>query len=92
MVDAGHSGASSAGKVKLSVRDLAISYGSTTVLSDINLDVHENEIFGIIGPANAGKTSFLKSINRMDMLNPDMHVKGQITFNDLSTHRLKNVY
>ena len=29
-------------------------------------DLREHEIFGIIGPANAGKTSFLRALNRMD--------------------------
>ena len=79
-------------RTKLSVRDLAIAYGATTVLSDINLDVREHEIFGIIGPANAGKTSFLKSINRMDVMDANMHVRGEIRFNDRSTDRLRNVY
>ena len=47
--------------VKLSVKDLTIRYGSTVALGDVNLEIREHEIFGIIGPANAGKTSFLKS-------------------------------
>ena len=51
--------------VKLEVRDLSISYGSTPALSDVSLAIREHEIFGIIGPANAGKTSFLKTLNRM---------------------------
>ncbi len=80
------------GTVKLSVRDLAISYTGTTILSDVNLDIYENEIFGIIGPANAGKTSFLKAVNRMDMLTAGMQVDGDIQFNGRSTRKLKNVY
>ena len=54
----------------LSVKNLDISYGGQKALSGVNLEIHENEIFGIIGPANAGKTSFLKSINRMDIFTP----------------------
>ena len=53
--------------VKLGVDALSIRYGDHLALQDVTLDVHEHEIFGIIGPANAGKTSFLKAINRMDM-------------------------
>ena len=41
----------------LSVRDLEIGYGSDIALSGVNLEINQNEIFGIIGPANAGKTS-----------------------------------
>ena len=58
--------AEAAGSVEVAVRDLAIRYGDKTVLSDVSLDVRTNEIFGIIGPANSGKTSFLRVLNRMD--------------------------
>jgi phosphate transport system ATP-binding protein len=78
--------------VKLEVRDLSIHYGNESALSDVSLDIREHEIFGIIGPANAGKTSFLKTLNRMDMFNSNMHVGGEILFNGLDIRHLKNVY
>jgi len=78
--------------VKLEVRDLAIDYGETPVLSEVNLAVYEHEIFGIIGPANSGKTSFLKALNRMDMFTPSMNVQGDVFFNGRSLRKWKNVY
>ena len=78
--------------VKLEVRDLAIDYGETPVLSGVNLAVYEHEIFGIIGPANSGKTSFLKALNRMDMFTPSMNVQGDVFFNGRSLRKWKNVY
>jgi len=78
--------------VKLEVRDLSIRYGETKALSDVNLSIQEHEIFGIIGPANAGKTSFLKTLNRMDTFNSNMHVDGEILFNGLDVQRLRNIY
>lgn len=78
--------------VKLRVDDLSIRYGDEPALSGVTLDVRENEIFGIIGPANAGKTSFLKTLNRMDMFADDMHTEGQIMFNGIDISRLRNVY
>jgi phosphate transport system ATP-binding protein len=78
--------------VKLGVAGLRIRYGDQTALEGVTLDVHEHEIFGVIGPANAGKTSFLKAINRMDMFDRDMHVEGHITFNGLDTQKVRNVY
>ncbi|MES9845685.1 MAG: phosphate ABC transporter ATP-binding protein [Candidatus Sedimenticola sp. PURPLELP] len=78
--------------IKLEVKDLAISYDGQTALSGVSLQVRENEIFGIIGPANAGKTSFLKSINRMDMFNPGMEVQGEVRFNGRDVYSLRNVY
>jgi phosphate transport system ATP-binding protein len=78
--------------VKLEVRNLSIHYGSQPALSSVSLAIREHEIFGIIGPANAGKTSFLKTLNRMDMFNSGMRVGGEILFNGLDIRRLKNVY
>jgi len=78
--------------VKLAVKDLTIRYGSTVALGKVSLEIREHEIFGIIGPANAGKTSFLKSLNRMDMFNSGMHVDGEIRFNGRDIRHLKNVY
>jgi len=78
--------------IKLGIKDLSIRYGGQTVLQGLNFEVREHEIFGIIGPANAGKTSFLKAINRMDMFNPEMHVSGEIRFNGLDVSRVRNVY
>ncbi len=78
--------------VKLGIKDLAIRYGATTALEGVSFDIHENEIFGIIGPANAGKTSFLKAINRMDVFNPEMTVEGDITFNNVNVRNVRNVY
>jgi len=78
--------------VKLGVEKLSIRYGHDPVLEDVSLEVREHEIFGIIGPANAGKTSFLKAVNRMDMFDRSMHVDGRIVFNGVDVHKVRNVY
>ena len=78
--------------VKLEVRDLSISYGGTPALVGVNLEIYQNEIFGIIGPANSGKTSFLKALNRMDMFNPAMKVSGDVLFNGRDVRKWRNVY
>ncbi len=78
--------------IKLSVRDLTIKYAGTPALSGVSLDVRENEVFGIIGPANAGKTSFLKTLNLMDAFDPKMQVEGDILFNGINIRNIRNVY
>lgn len=74
------------------VQNLSIAYGGTPALVGVNLEIHENEIFGIIGPANSGKTSFLKALNRMDMFNTAMKVSGEIRFNGRDIRHWRNVY
>lgn len=77
---------------KLSVRGLTVRYGDKIALKDANLDVRENEIFGIIGPANSGKTSFLRAINRMDEMTSGMHVSGDLVFNGKCVRDWRNLY
>ncbi len=78
--------------IKLEINDLSIRYGTKPALSGVSLTIREHEIFGIIGPANAGKTSFLKALNRMDMFNSAMQVEGEILFNGRDVRKLRNVY
>ncbi|MCJ7629468.1 MAG: phosphate ABC transporter ATP-binding protein [Longimicrobiales bacterium] len=78
--------------VKLEVQNLTLRYGDKTVLKDVSFQVHENEIFGIIGPANSGKTSFLRTLNRMNEFLPDMHVEGTVRFDGEDVNSFKNVF
>ena len=78
--------------VKLDIRSLSIYYGNMPALQNVSLDVREHEIFGIIGPANSGKTSFLKAINRMDMFTSGMNVQGDIFFNGIDIQKTRNIY
>jgi phosphate transport system ATP-binding protein len=77
---------------KLEIRDLSISYEGKPALVGVTLSIRQNEIFGIIGPANSGKTSFLKALNRMDMLTSGMKITGEIRFNGRNIRHWRNVY
>ena len=46
----------------------AISFGSNTILEEINFDVKNNEKVAIVGRNGSGKTSLLKAIVDNDML------------------------
>ncbi|HJP55035.1 MAG TPA: ATP-binding cassette domain-containing protein, partial [Rhodospirillales bacterium] len=81
-----------ANPAKLEVRGLSVFYGKTAALREVNLRIRENEIFGIIGPSNAGKTSFLKAINRMDDFTAGMKVEGQVLFDGKDVRQWRNVY
>ena len=50
---------------KISIRDFNFYYGALRALQMINLDIRANEIFAILGPARSGKTTLLKSMNRL---------------------------
>lgn len=77
---------------KVEVRGLEIRYGRKTVLEGVSLAIRANEIFGIIGPANSGKTSFLRALNRMDTLTPGMKVGGQVLIDGRDVREWRNIY
>jgi len=76
----------------IEVRDLGISYGGKPALRSASFDIYRHEIFGIIGPANSGKTSFLRALNRMDAFNPAMQVAGSIRINGKNINDWRNEY
>jgi phosphate transport system ATP-binding protein len=80
------------GDVVLDVENLSVSYRGTSALEDVSLKVREHEIFGIIGPANSGKTSFLRALSRMDLFNVGMKVSGSIRFLGREVEDWRNVY
>ena len=73
-------------------QDVTISYGKEIALRNISLTIPEQTIFGIIGPANAGKTTFLKSINRTLEFEPSAKTVGTILVRGTDISRIKNVY
>lgn len=64
----------------LQVRDLTVSYGEKTVLSQVSLDIYKGCITALIGPSGCGKTSFLTTLNRLTDQNEGTKVDGQILF------------
>ncbi len=80
------------GPIKVDVSDLTIRYDGVPALADVSLQIREHEIFGIIGPAGSGKTSFLRALNRMDEFNSEMSVDGRITFDGRDLREWRNVY
>jgi phosphate transport system ATP-binding protein len=50
---------------KITIEKLNLFYVETQALKDIDLNIHENEVLGIIGPANSGKSSLLRALNRL---------------------------
>ena len=79
-------------RVKVDVSELTIRYDGEAVLSDVSLQIREHEIFGIIGPAGSGKTSFLRALNRMDEFNSEMTVDGRVMFDGRDIREWRNVY
>ena len=55
-------------------------FAEVQALKNISMEIRKNEIFGIIGPANSGKTTFLRALNRLNYLNIAYGQDGDIIF------------
>ena len=74
------------------LRNLTIRYGAKTALSDVSLTIPRRQIFGIIGPANAGKTTLLKCLNRTIELEPSAQCSGQVLLDGEDVRGMRSVY
>lgn len=64
----------------LKITNLQKLFGSNIVFDNINLELNNNEIFGLIGLNGAGKTTLIKTI--LDLLKAD---KGDISISGISS-------
>ena len=67
---------------KIRITNLQLYYGGFQALKNINLSVAENEITALIGPSGYGKSTLLKTINRMNDLVADCRVDGEVLLDD----------
>jgi phosphate transport system ATP-binding protein len=77
---------------KIKIEDVSVAYGKTTVLHNVSLQIPRNGIFAVIGPANSGKTTLLKCLNRTIELEKNASVKGQISIDGENTKRIRDVH
>ncbi len=72
--------------------NVTVRYGRSIALDDLDFKVKRNSIFGVVGPANSGKTTMLKCINRtIDFINT-AKVEGRVTIDGEDVNELRNVY
>ena len=76
-----------AGAVKIEVRNLSVSFGPIVSLKGVSLDIRSNEILSVIGPANSGKTTFLKTLNRLLDATGEARVDGEVLLEGKDIYR-----
>ncbi|HEY8314718.1 MAG TPA: phosphate ABC transporter ATP-binding protein PstB [Candidatus Baltobacteraceae bacterium] len=64
---------------KLQVDDLDVYYGSFQAIKRASIKVAENNVTALIGPSGCGKSTFIRALNRMHDLAPDVRVEGTVT-------------
>lgn len=62
----------------LRVRNLHVTASGKTLLRGIDLDVEANRILALVGPSGVGKSTLLRSLNRLLDLTPGLRVWGRV--------------
>ena len=75
-------------KAKFSIRGLHVWFGAIRSLRDITLDIPEHEILSVIGPANSGKTTFLRMLNRLNELQLSFRMQGRVLIDEKDIMRI----
>jgi phosphate transport system ATP-binding protein len=73
-------------KIKILIQNFHFYYGGISALREINLSTRANQIFAVLGPARSGKTTFLKSLNRLTDLIPGASHTGHIYIEGQEIH------
>jgi phosphate transport system ATP-binding protein len=77
----------------ISVENLRVRYGGgREALKGVTLDVRRNEVLGVIGPAQSGKTTLLRAINRTIDDVPGVVVTGTIRVDGEDVRRTRDVF
>jgi len=64
--------------VKFNIENLSIWFGKAQALEGVSLTIEHNEILSIIGPSNSGKTTFLRMLNCLNILQPNFRMEGSV--------------
>jgi len=74
----------------IKIDDLNCYFGSLQVLKEVNLEVRRNEILGVIGPSNSGKTTFLRAVNRLNYLVRTYSQTGEILLDGRNIEEIRD--
>lgn len=75
--------------LKIKAENLDLFYGDFQALKNINIDIQENSVTALIGPSGCGKSTFLRCLNRMNDLLPNVKIKGQIYLDGVNIYKKK---
>ncbi len=70
--------ASAIGKSSIEISELDFYYGTHKALKQINLNLPDKQVTGMIGPSGCGKSTLLRVLNRMYDLYPGQKAVGKV--------------
>ncbi|HUY23889.1 MAG TPA: ATP-binding cassette domain-containing protein [Candidatus Saccharimonadales bacterium] len=65
----------------LSVDELSVQFGDRKVVKGISASFAQGRVTALIGPTGCGKTTLLRSLNRLHDSHPNVRIGGRVMFN-----------
>jgi phosphate transport system ATP-binding protein len=75
--------------VKFDIEGLNIWFGGAHALHNVRMDIQTHEILSVIGPANSGKTTFLRMLNRLNELQMHFRMEGVVSLDKKDIHSIE---
>ena len=66
------------GDIRVQVKNLDFYYGDNKALKNINFNLPDRRVTGMIGPSGCGKSTLLRVLNRMFSLYPGQRATGEV--------------
>jgi phosphate transport system ATP-binding protein len=67
---------------RFTVKGVNLYYGDFHAVQDVSMTVEPNQVTALIGSSGCGKTTVLRSLNRMHELTPGARVEGEVSLDD----------
>ncbi len=67
---------------RFTVKDVNLYYGDFHAVQDVSMTIEPNQVTALIGSSGCGKTTMLRSLNRMHELTPGARVDGEVILDD----------
>jgi phosphate transport system ATP-binding protein len=68
------------------IDELSVSYGQALAIKGASLEIYKNSITALIGPSGCGKSTFLRCLNRMNDLVPNVHIEGTLLYHGIDLY------
>jgi phosphate transport system ATP-binding protein len=66
----------------MKARDVNLFYGDFHAVQNVSMTIEPHKVTALIGSSGCGKTTFLRSLNRMHELTPGARVEGEVTLDN----------
>jgi phosphate transport system ATP-binding protein len=73
-------------EVVFDIDRLGVAYGPTVAVADVSMQIRRHLVTAIIGPSGSGKSTFIRCLNRMNDLVPNVAVSGTLLYHGIDVY------